>query len=150
MNDNYPNPWCFDNTDKILLSSDNSSKIVYKDLVEIAMGAPLGGKCFLETDNGKKYKIYDWCGGPAVWETSGHLLAIPIWTREFFSGTIQQIAVVNINLKNITIFKKKFRVLDFRTFDKNIIYGYDSPIFDTSTIEFDIRTEKIDKILKLI
>ena len=150
MNDNYPNPWYFDNTDKILLSSDKSYKVVYSDLVEIAMGAPLGGKCFLETDNGKKYKIYDWCGGPAVWETSGHLLAIPIWTREFFSGTIQQIAVVNINLKNITIIKKKFRVLDFRTFDKNIIYGYDSPIFNTTTIEFDIKTEKIDKILKLI
>ena len=82
MTDTYPNPWDFHNTDKTLVSTDNYHRVVYYDLNEIAMGAPIGGQCFLETSDKKKVKIHDWCGGPPAWETGGQLLAIPIWTRK--------------------------------------------------------------------
>lgn len=59
----YPNPWDFHNTDKSLKSKDNRFKIEYYDLNEIAMGAQLGGKSFLTTQDGKKIKIGDWCAG---------------------------------------------------------------------------------------
>ncbi len=47
MTDTYPNPWDFNNIDKKLVSPDNFYKAVYYDLNEIAMGAPIGGQCFL-------------------------------------------------------------------------------------------------------
>jgi hypothetical protein len=36
-------------------------------------------------------------------------------------------------------------VLDLRTFDKNKIYGYDSPKHNPKKIDFDISKEKIDR-----
>lgn len=149
MIDNYPNPWDFHNTDKILTSSDNYHKVLYYDLNEIAMGAPIGGRCVLESSDNKKIKIHDWCGGPPVWETNGQLIAIPIWTRKHLMGTVQQLGVLNISNMEFKIFRKIFRVLDLRSFDLKIIYGYDSPIYDTKTVTFDIEKEKIEKIIKI-
>lgn len=149
MIDTYPNPWNFNNTDKKLISSDNVHKVVYYDLNEIGMGAPIGGKCFIEKDNGEKIKINDWCAGSPAWETDGQLLAIPIWTRKFFKGTIQQIGIVNLISSELKIFSKTFDVLDLRSFEKGIIYGYDSPIYKTKNVVFDMENEKIDKIIKL-
>lgn len=145
----YPNPWDFRNTDKALVSANNSYKIVYDDLNEIAMGAPIGGQCFLETSDKKKSKIHDWCGGPPAWETDGQLLAIPIWTRKLLKGTVQQIGVLDIRNMELSIYKKTFRVLDIRSFDKTTIFGYDSPIHKTKTVTFDIGKEKIETIIKL-
>lgn len=149
MVDNYPNPWDFHNTDKILTSSDNYHKVLYYDLNEIAMGAPIGGRCVLESSDNKKIKIHDWCGGPPVWETNGQLIAIPIWTRKHLMGTVQQLGVLNTSNMEFKIFRKIFRVLDLRSFDLKIIYGYDSPIHDTKTVTFDIEKEKIEKIIKI-
>ncbi|UGS24727.1 hypothetical protein [Flavobacterium channae] len=149
MIDTYPNPWDFQNTDKKLASIDNFHKVIYYNLNEIAMGAPIGGQCFIETGNERKIKINDWCGGPPAWETDGQLFAIPIWTRKFLKGTIQQIGVVDTKTMELKIFAKTFRVLDIRSFDKTTIYGYDSPIHKTKTVAFDITSEKIEKIIKL-
>jgi len=113
------------------------------------MGAPIGGQCFLETVDNKKIKIHDWCGGPVAWETDGKLLAIPIWTRKFLKGTVQQIGILDTRTMELKLFTKTFRVLDFRSFDKTTIYGYDSPIHKTTTVTFDIENEKIDTIIKL-
>ncbi len=49
----------------------------------------------------------------------------------------------------LKIYSKIFDVLDLRSFDKNMIYGYDSPIYKTKTVSFDIDKEKIKKIIKL-
>jgi hypothetical protein len=149
MLDTYPNPWDFHNNGKTLLSSDNFHKVVYYDLNEIAMGAPIGGQCFLETTDKQKFKIHNWCGGPPAWETDGQLLAIPIWTRNFLKGTVQQIGLVDTKTKELKIFSKTFRVLDLRSFDKKVIFGYDSPIHKTTAITFDIEKEKIDTIINL-
>ena len=149
MTEHYPNPWDFHNSDKKLISTDNYHRIVYYLLNEIAMGAPLGGQAFLETSDGKKIKIHDWCSGPPAWEIDGQLLAIPIWTKNFIRGTVQQIGVLDTKNMELKIFQKTFRVLDIRSFDKTIIYGYDSPIFNTETVIFDIQKEKIEKTIKL-
>ena len=149
MIDTYPNPWDFCNADKKLFSVDNIHKVVYYDLCEIAMGAPVGGPCFLETTDKEKVKIHDWCGGPPVWETDGQLLALPIWTRKFMKGTVQQIGILDTTTMELKIFSKTFRVLDLRSFDKKIIYGYDSPIHKTKIITFEIEKEEIDKIIIL-
>ena len=146
----YPNPWDFNNTDKKLASADNSHKLVYYDLNEIAMGAPIGGQCFLEANDNKKVKIHDWCGGPPAWETDGQLIAIPIWRRKFLKGTVQQIGIVDIRAMKLTIFAKTFGVLDLHSFDKTIICGYDSPIHNTKTVTFDIGREKIETTIKLM
>ncbi|REG91118.1 hypothetical protein [Flavobacterium aquicola] len=149
MIETYPNPWNFDYTDKTFVSANSLYKIVYSELNEIAMGAPLVGKCFIEMTDNLKIKIHDSCGGPPAWETSGQLLAIPIWTRKFWKGTVQQIGIVNLKTKELKIYSKTFNVLDFRSFDKTFIYGYDSPIHKRKTLVFDIEKEKIETIIKL-
>ena len=149
MRDSYPNPWDFHNTDKSLNSTDNFHRLVYYELSEIAMGAPLGGKCFLETVDKQKIKIHDWCGGQPAWETNGELVAIPIWVRKILKGTIQQIGILNTKTKELKIFSKTFNVLDLRSFDNHIIYGYDSPIHNTKTVVFDLEKEKVETIIKL-
>ncbi len=149
MIDTYPNPWDFHNADKTLVSANNLHKLVYYHLKEIAMGAPIGGQCFLETADKKKIKIHEWSGGPPAWEKSGLLFAIPIWTQNFPKGTVQQIGIVDIKKMELKIFAKKFSALDIRSFDKKLIYGYDSPIHKKTLVTFDIETEKIDTVIKL-
>lgn len=149
MTETYPNPWDFHNTDKNLVSTDNIGKVVYESLNEIAMRAPIGGTCLIEKNNGQKIKINDWCAGPPTWETEGQLLAIPIWTRKFFKGTVQQIGIVDVTKNELKIFSKTFNVLDLRSFHEGIIYGYHSPIHKTKVVDFDTEKEKIDKIIKL-
>lgn len=149
MINTYPNPWDFHNIDKTLVSSDNFHKVVYYDLNEIAMGAPIGGQCFLETNDNKKVKIHNWCGGPPAWETDGQLIAIPIWTRKFLKGTVQKIGVLDTKTMELKIFAKTFGVLDLRSFNKTTIYGYDSPIHKTKTVTFEIQNEKIETTIKL-
>jgi len=113
------------------------------------MGAPIGGKCLLEIANKKKVLINNWCGGPAVWETDGQLIAIPIWQRKSWKGTVQQIGIVNTEKMELKIFSKVFRVLDLRSFNKTTISGYDSPIHNQSIVDFNIEQEKIETIIQL-
>lgn len=148
MVDTLSTPWDFHNNDKKAFSPKGTQKLIYGDLNEIAMGAPIGGQCYLETEDKKKIKIHDWCGGPPAWDTDGDLVAIPIWTRKFLR-TVQQIGIVDTIKGELKIFKKTFDVLDIRTFDKGIIYGYDSPIYKTKTVTFDIEKEKADRVLRL-
>jgi hypothetical protein len=49
----------------------------------------------------------------------------------------------------LKIFSKTFDVLDMRSFDKQIIYGYDSTNYKNKIVTFDTTKEKIDKILRL-
>ena len=149
MVDTLSTPWDFHNNDKKVFSPSGTQKLTYGELNEIAMGAPIGGQCFLEIENRPRIKIYDWCGGPPAWDTDGGLVAIPIWTRKFLR-TVQQIGIVDTLKGELRIFKKTFDVLDIRSFDKGIVYGYDSPIYKTKTLTFDIEKEKIDKILRLV
>ncbi len=139
-----PNPWNFDNNDKSLKSSTGDLRIEYHDLNEIAMGAPLGGKCFLITDLENKTLISDWCAGPACWNADYTMIAIPIWEKTLFRGTIQKLIVVDLISGKIIKYKKTFQVLDIRKFENGIISGYDSPIHKPNLIEFDITKEKID------
>src|SRR5689334_12157098 len=96
MDDHYPNPWNFSNSDNNLTSFDGQYKIEYGDLVEIGMGAPIAGQCFLTTKNDLKILLNKWCGGPIAWETKSNKVALPIWTRKFLKGTVQQIAIADI------------------------------------------------------
>jgi hypothetical protein len=149
MNDTLSTPWDFQNNHKKAYSSDNFHNVVYYNLNEIAIGAPIGGECYLETKDKQKIRIHDWCGGPPAWEIDGKCVAIPIWTRKLFKGTVQQIGVVDTKRKELRIYLQTFTVLDLRSFDKGVIYGYDSPIHKTTTLTFDTQKEKIDKVIEL-
>lgn len=148
MNDKYPNPWNFSNTDKNLISNDGQFRIEFGELNEIGMGAPIGGQCFLVTNSNDKVLLSQGCGGPIIWETKNNKVALPIWTRKFLKGTVQQIAVADIETRTLTIYSKTFSVLDLRSFDANNIYGYDSPIYKTQTLSLDLSKMKIDKTIK--
>ena len=145
MNDKYPNPWDFSNADKNMISNDGQFRIEFGELNEIGMGAPIGGQCFLVTNNNDKVLLSKWCGGPIIWETKHNKVALPIWTKKFLKGTVQQIAIADFNTRTLTTYTQTFRVLDLRTFDDNNICGYDSPIYDTKTLSLDISKLKIAK-----
>ena len=144
MNNDYPNPWNFSNIDKNLLSPNGKYKIEFGELYEIAMGAPIGGKCYLIYEN-KKLKLNDWCGGPIIWNETNKKVALPLWTKQ----RNQKIAIVDITVLNITIFKKEFRVLHFNKFLDNHLFGIDSPIYMTAKLNFDIDKEEIETIKQM-
>ena len=139
----YPNAWDFGNSDKQMKSTAGNFRIEYVDLLEIAMGAPLGGQAYLVT-NDKKRLIDNWCSGPPIWNTEGKKVAIPKWTRTFWKGTLQKLIVIDLLTGEMTTFKRKFHLLDLRSFDKTVIFGYDSPKHKPKTVEFDIEKEKIE------
>lgn len=149
MKENHPNPWRFHNSDKRMVSENGSYKVVYYDVNEIAMGGPLGGQCFLETSNNQKLKIHEWCGGPLVFEADGSRFAIPIWTRDAIKGTIQQLGIVDTQLMQLTVYERSFRVLDLHSFEKNTVYGDDSPLHETKAIIFDIESEPVLSVIPL-
>ncbi|MFD2908078.1 hypothetical protein ACFSX9_04945 [Flavobacterium ardleyense] len=149
MSTTYPNPWDFKNTYKKLASATALHQVVYYDLNEIGMSGPLGGKCFIENSKGLKIKLNYWCAGPPVWETSGKLVAIPIWTNHEFKGIIQHIGLFNIETSVLKIFSKSFTLLDLRSFEQGIIQGFDSPLYKTKTVNFDIESERISQIISL-
>lgn len=150
MNDTYPNPWAFNNLDNALTSPDGFYKIVYDDrLGEIAMGAPLGGRCVLESQGQGQFVIPYYCAGPPAWETNSKYVAIPVWVDKFFRGRVQQLAIIDAERKELKLFSKIFRVLDLRSFHEDVVYSYDSPIRKTTPVTFDIQKEKISRIVSL-
>lgn len=145
MTNSYPKPWDFSNEDKNLVSPDGQYQIEYDKLSEIAMGAPIGGECFLVGPEDSKLKLSDWAGGPVVWETQGRRVAFPVWTR----ARRQKIAIVDIEAKTLSIYAETFRVLDLHTFENNIVQGQDSPVYLTAQVRFDTSKEKIEKVKQL-
>jgi hypothetical protein len=142
MTNSYPNPWDFSNNHNDLVSPDGQFRIEFGELSEIAMGAPVGGECFLVYPDNSKVKLSDWAGGPVVWQIQGGKVAFPVWTR----AREQKIAVADINARTLTIYSHTFRVLDMKTFDQGIITGLDSPIHRTTAIDFDTTKENIEKV----
>jgi hypothetical protein len=139
MNNEYPNPWNFSNNDKNLLAPNGKYKIEFGELNEIAMGAPIGGECYLNYDD-KKLKLNDWCGGPIIWNETNEKIALPIWTKQ----RIQKIAIIDLANLTITTFKKEFRVLHFNKFIDNNLFGIDSPMYRAATLNFGIDKEEIE------
>lgn len=139
-----PNPWNFHNNDHALVSPDQLYQLVYYDMNEIAMGAPLGGLCYLE-GNGTKIKIHNWCGGPPVWENKGLSFAIPIWERTALEGTVQKIGIVDLEQLELKIFEKTFRVLYLRSFEGKVVRAG----HQNTDLSFDIDAEKIEVVLNL-
>ncbi len=139
-----PTPWNFSNTDKNKLSPNGKYKVEFHNLYEIAMGAPVGGECYLIYGN-NKIKLSEWCGAPVIWNATSDKVALPIWTKQ----RKQKIAIVDISDFTITIFNKEFRVLQFNKFIDNVLSGVDSPIYMPKKLTFDILNEKIEAIQQL-
>lgn len=89
------------------------------------------------------------CAGPPAWEAGSRYVAIPVWIDKFFRGKVQQLAIIDIEKRELKLFSKIFSVLDLRSFHESIIYGYDSPIRKTQTVTFDVQKEKIIKTILL-
>jgi hypothetical protein len=145
----YPNPWDFHNTDKKLVSYNGEYRLEYYNLNEIAMGAPIGGKCFIITKENRKFKIGDWVAGPPVWESRSNLVAVPIWTRTFLKGTVQKIVIADLKARKLITFSEIFDVLDLKSFDNNLLYGCDSPVYQKKDVVFDLLKAKIENVSKL-
>ncbi len=144
MNNEIPNPWNFSNMDKNLHSPNGVYKVEFYGLSEIAMGAPLGGTCYL-IFNDKKIKLDDWCAGPIIWNKTSDKVALPIWTKK----RKQKIAIVDISNFTITIYKKEFKVLQFQNFIENNLFGIDSPVYMPKKLNFDIDKEEFGQIKEL-
>ena len=145
----HPNAWDFPNENSNGQENESKVTLEYSNLNEVGMGAPLSGKCKIKLYDNKEVLIPENCGGPAIWTRSGQKVAIPIWDRSFFSGTFQRIGIVDIEKLTLTKYKKKFRVLDLRSFSGQNVVGFDSPIHRIKKLEFDYRKEPIEKIIEI-
>jgi hypothetical protein len=143
----YPNAWDFPNENSNGQENENKATLKYSNLDEVGMGAPLSGKCKIILNDNKEILIPKSCGGPAIWNHNGKKVAIPIWDRSFFSGTFQRIGIVDLKNQTLTKYKKKFRVLDLRSFSGNNIIGFDSPIYRMKKLEFDYINEPVEKVI---
>ena len=143
----YPNSWDFPKENSNGQENENKATLEYSNLNEVGMGAPLIGKCKIKLYNNIKVLIHENCGGPAIWTRNGQKVAIPIWDRSFFCGTFQRIGIVDLKNQTLTKYKKKFRVLDLRSFSGNNIVGFDSPIHKMEKLEFDYINEPIENII---
>ncbi len=144
----YPNAWDFPNENPNGQENENKAMLEYFNLNEIGMGAPLSGKCKVKLNN-KEILLPENCGGPAIWNRNGQKIAIPIWEKSFLSGTFQRIGIVDLKKQTLNKYKKKYRILDLRSFSGNNIIGYDSPIHRMKKLEFDYINEPIKEIIKL-
>ncbi|TDO00084.1 hypothetical protein [Sunxiuqinia elliptica] len=137
-------PWDFDNESPTAFSSNGKDRIIFEDLHEIAMGAPLTGKAFWINSNNEKSLINQSCGVPPIWNREGNKCAIPIWTKKLFKGTVQKIGVVDIENKELIVFRKAFEVIELNVFHGNVIQFINSPIHKPKTLIFNLKKEKID------
>ncbi|WP_162427083.1 hypothetical protein [Pontibacter pudoricolor] len=143
------NPWAFDNADEQMFSPNKQNRIEYGELIELAMGSPLAGECYWYDSNNRRHKISSLCGGPPIWNPEGTMVAIPVWRRTLFKGTIQQLSVLDVLKSEWTLYKRTLRVLDLRSFRNEIISGYDSPIYATTSLHFDLNREEVEKRRKI-
>ena len=149
MLNSYPNPWVFTNDDENLSSYDNKYKIEYCNLSEIAQGSPLGGKCYLKNENHDTILLNDWCSGPIIWENKTHKVALPIWRRKFLRGIIQQIVIANLEYMTLTTYKNIFNVLHFESYEDNMIYAIDSPIYKMKPLKLNVSNLIIESVVQL-
>ncbi len=143
----YPNSWDFPNKNPNNLKNENNTTLEYSNLNEVGMGGPINGNCKLKKDGKKNLIVGNNCGGPALWNESGLKVVIPIWEKSLFKGTFQRIAILDLEKQTLTKYKKKFRVLNLRSFKNNLIEGIDSPIHKTKTVEFNYENEPIEKVI---
>tara|TARA_B100000949_G_C14272337_1_gene447912 strand:- start:214 stop:861 length:648 start_codon:yes stop_codon:yes gene_type:complete len=143
----YPNPWDFpiENPN----GKENKATLIYYDLKEIGMGSPLNGKCKVIINDTKEILISENCGGPVIWTRNGQKAAMPIWDKSFFGGTHQKIGIVDLENRTLTKYKRKFQVLDLRSFSENNIIGFDSPIHKMKKLDFDYINEPIEQTITL-
>ncbi|QMU28685.1 hypothetical protein [Adhaeribacter radiodurans] len=145
----YTKPWIFENGGEQMFSPDRQYRMEYGTLIEIVQGSPLAGKCYLVDNSCGKHLINDLCGGPPIWNAEGNKVAIPVWKRTLLIGTIQKILIIDIDNQECILFKKKFREIDFKSFNKNIIYGIDSPVHKIDEIHFDLNKEEVQERNKI-
>jgi len=138
------NPWSFSNADKNLESPDGICKIALEHIHELAMSAPLTAIGYLIIEH-EKIKISDYCGGPVVWDRNGRRVAIPIWTAQL----TQQIAVVDVDQRMITTYRKKFSVLHLTDFTDNHLIGSDGPSEKCEKINFSLANEEKGRVKML-
>ncbi|WP_108423986.1 hypothetical protein [Flagellimonas amoyensis] len=145
----YPNPWDFPIENPNGKENENKATLIYSDLKEIGMGSPLSGKCKVIINDAKEILITENCGGPAIWTRNGLKVAMPIWDKSFFGGTHQKIGIVDLEKLTISKYKRKFQVLDLRSFGGKNIIGFDSPIHKMKKLGFNYINEPIEQTIVL-
>ena len=157
--ENESDPWVVGPGSLEQTSPDEKSAIKFTRLNEFRMSSPLGGDCLLEIKEGEnsgEYKVPAFVGFPGVWESEGDNFALPIWIiiqnqDEQESETIfQRLGVVNALQKTLTIYEEEFGVLHIKSFEKGIVSGIDSPIYEPKELKFDITLGKVNTIINLI
>ncbi|GGW28670.1 hypothetical protein [Arenibacter certesii] len=145
----YPNPWAFPNESSNKLKKESKAILEYSNLNEIVMGGPLRGICKLKLNETVVVVISENCGGPAIWTRNGQKAAVPIWDKAFLSGPFQRIGLVDLTNQTLTKYKKKFKVLDLRSFSGNYIKAFDSPTNRIKSVEFDYINEPIEEVIEM-
>ena len=137
------NPWDFSTNSPQTYSHDRTHRIIYHDLREITKGSPLTGKAYLRNDLDVIRVIDESAGGLPIWNRTKNIVAIPLWTKHWIKGTVQQIAVIYPIKNQVAIYKKVFKVIKFDDFTENIITFVDDPLNKEKIIRFDILQETI-------
>jgi len=147
MVDTLPNPWSFFNGNKSIYSPNGKQRLQFGELQERNQGGPLWGNCNWVQADGIVVPLPGIYGGPPVWDTMGHRVALPRWTR--FSCHDQQLALLDTQLCKLIVFKQGFSVLHLQNLNKLVLTGVDSPIHRPQIVHFMLATEAIQRVFEL-
>lgn len=135
-----PTPWDFNNVDKSMLSASGKYRMVYGDLTEIGQGGPLQGGLYIQnTKTGKRAKVFELAGGPPVWDEKQDICAVPIWWRHFFFGTYQKLLLINLKTNELTIYKKRFKLMHLSKLDGDTLSVTDKK----AVLQFSLSANKV-------
>jgi hypothetical protein len=110
-------------------SPDGTMWALIESPSEIAQGAPTFGE--LKISNGQSAHN---CNPSILWSDDSRYLAVPQWFESF-----QRLLLIDTKLAKKILAPETYEVLELHSFDKGIVEGVDSPIYQPKKISIDIK-----------
>ena len=133
MSSTIISPWD-DHAEQI--SPNEKIKAEYMNGCEVAMGAPTLGELWLIYNNSKKEKISDNAGASFIWSDNSNYLAYSEWTKD----KNQFVRIIKIDGMIDKYINKEMSVIQFESFENNILKGIDSPIYHPHSFSIDVNS----------
>ncbi len=138
------NPWQIHSDDTPYISPDGEKEFFYYGISEIRMGSPLSGPAGIKI-NGKTFELSGSYSCPPIWSDNSRYAAVPYWNPELS----QKLVIIDVELMEISLSVKNYRVLDLKKFTGTTLKGVDSPIHNADRFTIDILDMPVEQKIKI-
>jgi hypothetical protein len=127
-------------------SPNKKHDITFGEMFEQSMGGAYFCPIYLKKDNEEPFLLHERSTGNAVWQGNGKVF-FPFWMRNEEGYLIQQIAVYDLKKSRLTVFEKRYGVVEIKALKGNLMSAINSPYWQPKEIEIDLTTEKVEKTM---